>query len=115
MERAESGFVYLRQRLTTRGSKETDLMGDPEVSHHHHVAANIPSGRLTRLTSIFRRVGRTEMQGTEDAKSGIRVTQWLELQSIDYDYHAQIRSGSPSESKKSLIADKGQIRDAGPK
>ncbi|KAL4973066.1 hypothetical protein BDW66DRAFT_154148 [Aspergillus desertorum] len=115
MERAESGFVYLRQRLTTRGSKETDLMGDPEVSHYHHLTANIPGGRLTRLTSIFRRAGRTEKQGNEDAKSGIQVTQCLELQSIDYDYHAQIRSGSPSESKKSLIADKRQIRDAGRK
>ncbi|KAL4935585.1 hypothetical protein BDV06DRAFT_234187 [Aspergillus oleicola] len=115
MERAESGFVYLRNRLTTRGSRETDRMSDPEMSPYHHVTADIPSGRLTRLTSIFRRAGRTEKQGTEEAKSGIQVTRSLELQSIDYDYHAQIRSGSPSASKKSLIADKRWARDDGRK
>lgn len=113
MQRTESGFVYLKQRLTSRASKETDLGADSEVYHHDPqkvgVKHDIPTGTLSGLKSIFRKAGKDEKQRTEETKTDLTVSQSFQLQSIDYDYHAQIRGGTSTGSTKSLIANKSQV------
>ncbi|KAJ5093633.1 hypothetical protein N7456_009494 [Penicillium angulare] len=96
MEKTESGFIHLRQRLTSRNSKETDvgIIDDSEAakdhSRHPEVKLGNPNGTLTGVKSFFRKAGRTQTQGTEEQENTIHVSQYFELRSIDYDYHAQI-------------------------
>ncbi|KAL2819495.1 hypothetical protein BJX63DRAFT_439029 [Aspergillus granulosus] len=124
MLRTESGFVYLKQRLTSRGeSKESlgvgGLGGNPHHSdqqqHQRGVALDVPSGTLTRLKSIFGKPGDNGTEETEEAKTSIQVSQCFELQSIDYDYHAQLRRDPPSGSNKSSFAEPKQARGANEK
>ncbi|KAL2819497.1 hypothetical protein BJX63DRAFT_428712 [Aspergillus granulosus] len=99
--RIESGFVYLKQRLISRGDSKKSLgVGGlgvcPHHSDHHHqqhrrVALDIPRGTLTRLKSIFGKPGNNGNEEMEEAKTTIQVSQYFEVESIDYDYHAQLR------------------------
>ncbi|KAL3469475.1 hypothetical protein BJX99DRAFT_265145 [Aspergillus californicus] len=113
-ERAESAFMYLRQRLTH--PIEMDSPGVyPVPPPPHHLTQNIPSGTLTRLKSIFHRVGHGTKQsagGSEGAAGASQMSQFPELQSIDYEYHAQIWRYTPRGSERSLIPDSRHGRGA---
>ncbi|KAI9375066.1 hypothetical protein BJX61DRAFT_540213 [Aspergillus egyptiacus] len=113
--RAESGFVYFRQRLSSgSGSKGVDTGNHDDYPlpalPSHQITQQIPSGTLTRLKTIFHRVGRDTKQSFKNSKlatDASQRSQFVELQSFDYDYHAQIRGFSPSGSERSLIAGRG--------
>ncbi|KAJ2991851.1 hypothetical protein NUW58_g2372 [Xylaria curta] len=105
--RTEYGFIYLKEHFSPRGSGRGDIAGR-EGTHHPKIEAQVPSGTLNRLKSIFRKVGRTQAQGTE-ALTDLRTSDFLELQSADYDYHAHIRRGSHTASTKSLIKPRSNV------
>ncbi|GLA17281.1 hypothetical protein AnigIFM62618_004416 [Aspergillus niger] len=104
-QRTESGFVYLKQRLLTPpGSKEMVVLG--ERQQKPGVSLDIPTGTLSGLKTFFYKLKPDE----EEAKSGIRVSHYFELTSIDIDYHAHIRHDSASGSNPSLAGVKGGSR-----
>ncbi|RAL07030.1 uncharacterized protein BO97DRAFT_438736 [Aspergillus homomorphus CBS 101889] len=106
MQRTESGFVYLKKRLTTsRASKSTVALSEPPQKPS--VSLDIPTGTLSGLKSIFRNTKPTD---PEEVKSGIQVSRYYELQSIDVDYHAQIRGDSASGRNPSFTGVKGEAR-----
>ncbi|KAI0399832.1 hypothetical protein F4802DRAFT_587864 [Xylaria palmicola] len=108
VQRTESGFIHLRERLSPHGSGKGDIT-DAEGKRYPMISAKVPSGTLNLLKSIFRRAGRTQSLGTE-AVTDVPVTDFQELQSMDYDYHAHIRQSSPhTASTKSLIRPKSQV------
>ncbi|GCB25006.1 hypothetical protein AAWM_07891 [Aspergillus awamori] len=104
-QRTESGFVYLKQRLLTPpGSKEMVVLG--ERQQKPGVSLDIPTGTLSGLKTFFYKLKPDE----EEAKSGIRVSHYFELTSIDIDYHAHIRCDSASGSNPSLAGAKAGSR-----
>lgn len=104
-QKTESGFVYLRQRLTSRSSgKEDDAHANSDdygSQNQSGVKLEIPSGTLSGLKSIFRKVGRT--QNRTSGGTDILMVSQFELHSIDDEYHAHIRRSTPTGSTKSLI------------
>ncbi|RWA06921.1 hypothetical protein EKO27_g8182 [Xylaria grammica] len=102
VKRTESSFLYLRGHLSPHGSRKghnVDAAQNPQPK----IMGLVPGGTLTGLRSIFRKAGRTQNQGTEKALTDASGPEFLELQSIDYDYHAQLRRGSRTASTRSLI------------
>ncbi|RAK79669.1 uncharacterized protein BO72DRAFT_424468 [Aspergillus fijiensis CBS 313.89] len=98
LQRTESGFVYLKQRLTlSRASKSTVALSDQ--AHKPGVSLDIPTGTLSGLRSMFRRPKSID---PEEGKMGIQVSHYYELQSVDVDYHAHLRGDSASGRDPSL-------------
>ncbi|RAH66287.1 uncharacterized protein BO66DRAFT_431454 [Aspergillus aculeatinus CBS 121060] len=98
LQRTESGFVYLKQRLTlSRASKSTVALSDP--AHKPGISLDIPTGTLSGLRSMFRRPKPID---PEEGKMGIQVSHYYELQSVDVDYHAHLRGDSASGRDPSL-------------
>ncbi|KAK8123168.1 hypothetical protein PG984_011838 [Apiospora sp. TS-2023a] len=93
LRRFETGFVYLKERFSPRANKENAAIemkatSPPEISPH------VPTGTLSGLKSFFRRVGHTQRKETEKPAPDTLTSQDLEFQSIDYDYHAQMRQNA---------------------
>ncbi|TGJ75780.1 hypothetical protein E0Z10_g10959 [Xylaria hypoxylon] len=109
VQRTESSFLYLRGHLSPHGSgkdQNVDAAQNPQLKI---TAIIVPSGTLSGLKSIFRKAGRTQNHGTEKALTDASGSQFLELQSIDYDYHAQLRGDSHTASTRSLIKPKSHV------
>ncbi|KAI1385116.1 uncharacterized protein F4822DRAFT_383489 [Hypoxylon trugodes] len=92
MQRTESGFDYMRRFLSPRHSVTANASG-VTVEHRPEISLRIPKGTLTGLQSIFRKAGRTQSKNM-DGVNDVLASQYLELQSIDYDYHARARQDS---------------------
>ncbi|KAI2885684.1 hypothetical protein CBS11852_8242 [Aspergillus niger] len=106
-QRTETGFAYLKQRLlTSPGSKETVVLG--ERQQKPGVSLDIPTGTLSGLKTFFHKLKPDQ----ETVKSGIRVSHYFELQSVDIDYHAHIRGDAASGRNPSLAGSKGVSRGA---
>ncbi|GKZ16514.1 hypothetical protein AbraIFM66951_000253 [Aspergillus brasiliensis] len=107
-QKTETGFVYLKQRLLTPpGSNQEMVVVLGERQQNPRVFLDIPTGSLSGLKSFFFHKVKPDQ---EDVKSGIRVSHYFELQSIDIDYHAHIRWDSASGSNPSLAGGQGSPR-----
>ncbi|KAI1152776.1 hypothetical protein F4825DRAFT_450196 [Nemania diffusa] len=108
VQRTESGFQYLREHLNPHNNEKGQHANSTQTPQPK-LAPLITSGTLTGLKSMFRKAGRTKNQGTEKALTDASGPEFLELQSIDYDYHAQLRQSSHAASTRSLIRAKSHV------
>lgn len=105
MQHTESGLLYLKRRLSPRTTKESGH-SDVTSEDHPQVSPPIPKGTFTGIKTFFRGVGRKEKVDTDTAVTAVPTSQYLELQSIDMDYNAQMRQDSRMASKRDLFADR---------
>ncbi|KAK7985797.1 hypothetical protein PG996_004962 [Apiospora saccharicola] len=91
--KAESVFVHLKGRLCLRPNKERAAT-EVKATSPPEISPQVPSGTLSGLKSFFRRVGHTQRRVTEKSAPDTLMSEDLELQSIDYDYHAQMRQSA---------------------
>jgi hypothetical protein len=116
MQRAESAYVYLRQRLSLRERRKDEVVmaveGSGVYRNPRRPRHNITGGTLVTLRSILHLARHDTARGADGSPEGAgyyssQPSQFSALQSIDYDY-AQICSDSPSGSETLLIGNKRQ-------
>ncbi|KAK7962962.1 uncharacterized protein PG986_003787 [Apiospora aurea] len=93
IQKAEAVFIYLNGWLSPHAHKEnaaTDKIALPPPE----IPRQVPSGTLSGLTSFFRNVGHGHDRETEKTTTDTQVSQCTDLQSIDLDYHAQMRQSA---------------------
>ncbi|KAI0470240.1 hypothetical protein F4859DRAFT_522738 [Xylaria cf. heliscus] len=106
-QRTESNYkhllAYVRSRVTGNRSPESGTVESAKPGNfRNEPLPQVPKGTLSGLVSFIRKSAGSQPSMHQNLRlDGTLSTPYVELTSIDYDYHAQIRQGQATGSKES--------------